>query len=118
MKSLFAALATALTPLAAAADTLVLDAPNTGASLHDGGVDLSVYYTADAAGIYTLVGTYAPATHNAAPGRFVMLLDEGDALHFGLPGHPGTIYRFARVGDAVTVSSAPVWAKLSASGES
>ena len=108
MKALFAALAIALTPLAAAADTLVLVAPNTGAGLHDGAVDLSVYYTVDDAGTYTLVGTYAPEAQDVAPRRFVMLLDEGGAVHFGLPGQTGTIYGFVRTGDAVVVSSAPV----------
>jgi hypothetical protein len=78
-----------------------------GGSLHEAGVDMSVYYIADAGDAYHVVATFAPAAVPADAARLQMRLADGDAVRFALPHHPGTMYSFERNGEVVAVSARP-----------
>lgn len=95
-------------PLTASADTITLSAPLNGASLHEGGVDMNVYYTAAADRGFEVVATYAPVAAPAEAARLRMVLEDGDSVRFALPGHDEAIYAFQRNGAAVAVSVQPV----------
>ncbi len=102
MTRMFLAAALALTAGAAAADEITLKTPLAGAALHEGGVDMSVYWTEVAAG-YEVVATYQ-GTADVQASRIAMVLNEGDRVSFGLPGTRGVVYSFARENGAVTVT--------------
>ena len=104
--SLAISLALAAIAGAASAEDITLPAPMSGATLHEGGVDMAVYMT-EVDGGYEVVATYTP-TETYAPTRVAMVLADGDAVSFGLPGAPSAHYDFARTGDAVTVTANPV----------
>lgn len=89
----------------AGADTVVLDAPLKGVSLHSLDVDLSVYYLKLDDGAYEVVTTYAAPEKMADAKRFVMAMHDADTARFGLPGHNETLYAFARDGDTLSVSA-------------
>ncbi|KMK65349.1 hypothetical protein [Puniceibacterium sp. IMCC21224] len=94
----------ALSATAAVADDISLTAPQMGATLHEGGIDMSVYWTDTGAG-YEVVATYTPGVSTYAPRRMIMLMQDGDAVAFGVPDARDVFYRFARVGDSVQVSA-------------
>lgn len=104
------AAAIAFLPAAAQADQIALTAPMQAASLHEGGIDMVVYYL-PRAGHFEVVATYvtgtAPGTGPAAPRRLRMGLAEGDATRFSLPGQAQVTYSFARHGDRVEVEAKP-----------
>ncbi|WP_108260154.1 hypothetical protein [Mangrovicoccus ximenensis] len=102
MTRLFLAAALALSAGAAAADEITLAKPLAGAALHEGGVDMSVYWTEVAEG-YEVVATYKGAADSDAA-RIAMVLNDGDRVSFGLPGTRGLVYSFARQDGAVTVT--------------
>ena len=108
--------ASAISAPAAATETITLDAPLAGASLSSEEIDMSVYFTEAEGGAFEVVVTYLDAGQDQ-PQRIVMALSDGDNLRFGLPGHAGTLYQFARNGDAVTVSDAPAHSAPPASPE-
>jgi ABC-type glycerol-3-phosphate transport system substrate-binding protein len=108
--------ASAISAPVAADETVTLDAPLAGASLSSEEIAMSVYFTEAEGGAFEVVATYLDAAQDQ-PRRIVMALSDGDNLQFGLPGHKGTLYRFARNGDAVSVSEAPADAALPASPE-
>jgi hypothetical protein len=91
----------------AAAEEVALAAATQAGSLHDGPLDMVLYYVPVAGGLLEVTGTYAPKGGGAAR-RFVMALSDGDAVSFAMPGYPDAAYRFARAGAtvaaAVTVS--------------
>ncbi|WP_420325720.1 hypothetical protein [Mameliella sp.] len=103
MNKLLTAAAFALTSTAALAGTVTLDAPAAGATLHEAGVNMSLYWT-EAEGGYELVATYV-TDDTAAPARLVMLLQDGDNVTFGLPDAPDTAFKFIRTGDVVVVAA-------------
>ena len=111
MKTLsIATLAAALfaTPAAvssAAADTVTLNVPYTGQTLRSGDIAMSLYFTTTGNDGFKVVGTYVSDTDAVQPRRIVMNLSDGDSAKFGLPGHPGTLYEFSRIGDVITVSN-------------
>ena len=75
------------------------------ASLHEGPLDMVAYYVPAAGGALEVVATFAPREAPAArPMRIVMALGDGDDVAFAMPGYPEALYRFARAGEAVTVS--------------
>ncbi len=76
-------------------------------SLHDGAVDLVAYYLPAADGALEVTATYV-AKDGGEPARLVMALADGDVVQFALPGYRGTVYSFARTGERVTVTAAPV----------
>lgn len=88
----------------AAADQITLTKAMQAASLHEGGVDMVVYYLEEA-DHFQVVATYAPKREPFEPARMRMGLTDGDSVRFGVPGEPQVIYSFARAGDAITVSA-------------
>lgn len=92
-------------PLAAQAETITLASAEAGATLHSTTVDMSVYWTEAAEGAVELTALYAAKADAADTGRLVMTLVDGDAVTFGLPGHVGQQFTFARAGDVVTVTA-------------
>ena len=88
--------------------SLTLAAPNAGATLDAGAVDMSVYYTATEGKAVDVVATYVSDASPDQPRQLVMTLADGDSVQFSLPGQMDMLYSFARQGDAVTVSSQPV----------
>jgi len=101
---LLAATAFALAPTAALADSITLNAPMQGASLHEGSIDMVVYYL-DHDDHFEVVATYAAKTGNTEPNRLRMALTDGDASKFSVPGHRHVIYAFSRENDTVHVSA-------------
>ncbi|MBE3638018.1 hypothetical protein [Mangrovicoccus algicola] len=100
----------ALAAGAASADQITLDRPMSGAALHEGGTDMTVYWT-EVAGGYEVIATYKGAA-DAAASRIAMVLKEGERVSFGLPGSRGLTYSFARENGAVTVSGARIGVDL------
>ena len=96
----------ALTAGAASADQIELTKAMQAASLHEGGVDMVVYYL-EQPDHFEVVATYAPKREPYEPARLRMGLVDGDDVSFGLPGEPQVIYGFARMGDTVTVTADP-----------
>ena len=115
LPSAVAALLLASLAFPAAADSVTLDRPGAAGSLHDGALDMVAYYLPAPDGRFELTATFAPkvgedapAVADAAPVRMVMALADGDAVSFGVPGHPRILYGFARSGDRVMLSVGPV----------
>lgn len=103
MNNLFAtAAALALSATAALAGEITLSEEIQGATLHEAGVDMSVYYL-DKGAVFETVATYAAP--GAETGRMRMGLMDGDSVSFALPGQMQTTYTFARSGAVVTVSA-------------
>lgn len=106
------ALAAALLAFAAAgaakADEITLRAPLAAAAVHEGDIDMSVYWTEVGTG-YEVVATYAPRDAMEETGRLVMLLEEGEKVSFALPGEAQVIYAFARDNGAVQVRATNAW---------
>jgi 2',3'-cyclic-nucleotide 2'-phosphodiesterase (5'-nucleotidase family) len=103
MKTILTAAAIALTSSAALAGTVTLDKAAEGATLHEAGIDMSLYWT-EAEGGFELVATYV-TDETAEPARLVMLLQDGDNVTFGLPDAPDATFKFIRTGDVVVVAS-------------
>lgn len=99
-----ALITTATAPTAANAGSVTMNAPMAGVTLHSRDVDMSLYFIDGAGGNYEVVATYLVDIAGNETGRLVMSVADGDSTSFGLPGHPGVLYEFARRGDAVTVS--------------
>jgi hypothetical protein len=88
----------ALTGTAAAAEL----APQSGYSIHLGGMDGTVYYTAEADG-YRVVATMAIG---GSPMRFVSTLTAGQRMVVSVPqpvGQPAIDFEILRDGDALRV---------------
>jgi len=96
--------ATAMLPSIGMADTITLEAPYHAASLHDGDVDMVVYYV-DHADHFEVVATYVSKTDLASPSRLRMGLIDGDTTSFALPGLTHVTYDFSRKADAVSVTA-------------
>ncbi len=94
-----------LAPVSAGAGEISLTAPMQGATLHEAGLDMSVYFT-EASGGYEVVATYVSA--NATPNRIRMLLTDGDNVSFSLPGHNNVVYNFNRNQTKVGVTAEQV----------
>ena len=106
----------AISASAGGIETVTLDAPRAGETLNSREIVMSVYFTEAEDGALEVVATYLDAAEDQ-PRRIVMALSDGDTLKFGLPGHAGKLYQFARNGDAVTVSETPVHSARLASPE-
>lgn len=105
MKTLLASAVIALSTAAAVqADQVVLSEALAGATLHEAGIDMSIYYTEAETGL-AVVATYVPQDATNVPARLAMLLQDGDKVSFGLPGQRGVIYSFARNDADVTVTA-------------
>lgn len=106
MNPRFLAAALCLAAGAASADQIDLLKPMQAASLHEGQVDMVVYYL-DAGDRLDVFATYAPNREPFEPARLRMSLADGDAVRFGLPGERQVIYGFARTGTTVSVTADP-----------
>lgn len=94
-------------PAASRADTTVLPAPIAAGALHDGTLDMVAFYV-PAGDAVEVTAMFAARSNPTTPARIRMVLAEGESTAFGIPGHPGSIFRFARTGNAVTIDvSAP-----------
>ena len=73
-------------------------------SLHEGALDMVAYWTEVPDGALEVTATFRDPATNDEPMRVVMPMQDGDALAFGMPGYEGSLYRFARVGQEVSIS--------------
>jgi hypothetical protein len=99
--SLLAAVALA-TP--ALAEDVTVGRPIEGAVLHQGRLDMVVYYVPVAGDLLEVTATLAPKGGGEAQ-RVVMGLADGDSVAFAIPGYQDALYAFSRKGAAVMVSS-------------
>jgi hypothetical protein len=88
------------------AEEVTIGCPIEGGSLHEGRLDMVVYYIwLDGDGDLLMVtATFAPKG-GGDPLRVVMGLADGDSVAFSMPGHQDSLYAFSRSGQEVTVSS-------------
>lgn len=78
--------------------------PIEGGSLHDGHLDMVVYYVPVHGDLLEVTATFAPKI-GGDPLRVVMGLADGDSVVFSMPGHQDWLYAFSRSGEEVTVST-------------
>jgi len=86
------------------AEEVTIRRPIEGGSLHEGRLDMVVYYVPVDGGLLKVTATFAPKT-GGGPLRVVMGLADGDSVAFSMPGHRNSLYAFSRSGEEVTVSS-------------
>ena len=86
------------------AEEVTIGRPIEGGSLHEGRLDVVVYYVPVDGDLLKVTATFAPKT-GGGPLRVVMGLADGDSLAFSMPGHRDALYAFSRSGEKVTVSS-------------
>ncbi len=102
------ALAAAILCLLHASPTLaeeaVMSRPIQAGSLHEGPLDMVAYWTSTDGRHHEMTATFLARTEGAAPMRTVMALADGDEVSFGMPGHRGVLYGFARRGTDVFAS--------------
>jgi hypothetical protein len=103
--AILAAIAATAPLAAAAAESVRLEAPSQAASLHEGAVDMVMFYL-PRGDHFEVVATYVDRDAASEPTRVRMGLTDGDSVAFGLPGQPDVLYRFTRRGSVVEVSSA------------
>lgn len=89
---------------AALADTVILDKEKSGHSLHDGGINMVLYYEKNK-GSHTVVATYATKENPAEAYRFKVSLSEQARVHYFVPGSSKIYYQFERSGDKITIST-------------
>ena len=88
----------------ASAEEATIGRPIEAGSLHEGYLDMVVYYVPVDGNLLEVTATFAPKT-GGDPMRVVMGLADGDSLAFSMPGHRDSLYAFSRTGEEVTVSS-------------
>ena len=86
------------------AEKATVGRPIEGGSLHEGHLDMVVYYVPVDGGLLEVTATFAPKT-GGDPLRVVMGLADGNSAAFSMPGHRDSLYAFSRTGEEVTVSS-------------
>jgi hypothetical protein len=86
------------------AEEVTVGRPIEGGSLHEGGLDMVVYYVPVDGDLLEVTATFAPKG-GGDPLRVVMALADGDSVPFSMPGHQGSLYALSRSGEEVTVSS-------------
>lgn len=99
-----AALFGAALTMPAEAEQVTMSRPIAAGSLHEGPLDMVAYWIDGQDGALELTATFRARTPSDEPMRVVMPLQDGDRLAFGMPGHPGALYRFGRSGREVTIS--------------
>lgn len=97
-----AALALGAAPPAGAEEASVHE-PIVAVSLHEGPLDMVAYYTETGAGAFEVVATFR-SRQDEAPERVDMALEDGDDVHFSMPGYPQALYGFSRIGTRLGVS--------------
>ena len=104
-----AAVAATLLAGPALAEQMTVTRAIEAASLHEGPLDMVAYYVPRPGGALEVTATFASRGHaSTEPMRIVMALGDGDDVAFAMPGYPDSLYRFARSGEALTVSVRPV----------
>ncbi|UXN64431.1 hypothetical protein N8E89_00645 [Phyllobacterium sp. A18/5-2] len=86
------------------AEDATIGRPIEGATLHEGHLDMVVYYVPVDGDLLEVTATFAPKT-GGDPLRVAMGLSDGDSVAFSMPGHRDSLYAFSRSGEEVTVSS-------------
>ncbi len=86
------------------AEEVTIGSPIEGGSLHEGSLDMVVYYVPVDGHLLEVTATFAPK-NGGDPQRVVMGLADGDSVAFSMPGHRDSLYAFSRSGEEVTVSS-------------
>jgi hypothetical protein len=86
------------------AEEATIGRPIEAGSLHEGHLDMVVYYVPVDGDLLEVTATFAPKI-GGDPQRVVMGLADGDSVAFSMPGHRGPLYAFSRAGQDVTVSS-------------
>ena len=77
--------------------------PIEGGSLHEGRLDMVVYYVPVDGDLLEVTATFAPKGAGD-PLRVVMGLADRDSVAFSMPGYQDSLYAFSRSGEEVTVS--------------
>lgn len=90
----------------AQAETIEMTGPAQAAVLHDGAMDMVVYYV-DHGDHFEVVATYNAKAGPFDPQRLRMGLADGDSTQFSLPGQLDTVYYFEREGESVLVQADP-----------
>lgn len=88
------------------AEEVTIRQPIEGGGLHEGRLDMVVYYVPIDHDLLEVTATFAPKG-GGDPERVVMGLADGDCVAFSMPGHRDSLYAFSRSGEEVTVSSGP-----------
>jgi hypothetical protein len=104
-RTLSASLLTALFLASPAlAEEATVRRPIEAGSLHEGRLDMVVYYVPVDGDLLEVIATYAPKG-GGEPMRVVMGLSDRDSVAFSMPGYRDSLYTFSRSGETVTVSS-------------
>lgn len=77
--------------------------PIEGGSLHEGRLDMVVYYVPVDGDLLEVTATFAPKG-GGDPQRIVMALADRDSVAFSMPGYQDSLFAFSRSGEEVTVS--------------
>src|SRR5687767_2001534 len=80
------------------AEEATVGRPIGGGSLHEGRLDMVVYYVPIGGDLLEVTATFAPKGRGD-PLRVVMGLADGDSAAFSMPGHQDWLYAFARSGE-------------------
>jgi len=88
----------------ALAEEAAIGRPIQAGSLHDGRLDMVVYYVPTGSDLLEVTATFAPKG-GGDPQRVVMGLADRDSVAFSVPGYRGSLYAFSRSGEKVTVST-------------
>ena len=86
------------------AEEVTVGRPIEGGSLHEGRLDMVVYYVPLDGDLLMVTATFAPKG-GGNPLRVVMGLADGDSVAFSMPGNQDSLYAVSRSGKEVTVSS-------------
>ena len=86
------------------AEDVTISRPLAAGSLHEGALDMVAYWLEGPDGALEVTATFRDRATDDEPMRVVMPLQDGEALAFGMPGHEGALYRFARSGQAIRIS--------------
>jgi hypothetical protein len=86
------------------AEEATIGRPIAGGSLHEGHLDMVVYYVPVDGDLLEVTATFALKT-GGDPLRVVMGLADGDSVAFSMPGHQDSFYAFSRSDEEVTVST-------------
>ena len=94
----------ATSALPAHAEEVTISRALAAGSLHDGPLDMVAYWAEIPDGALEVTATFRNPATDDEPMRVVMPMQDGDALAFGMPGYEGSLYRFSRAGQEVTIS--------------
>jgi hypothetical protein len=110
MRSILAtALLAATLALPLAAGQVELTRSIEAGSLHEGPLDMVVYWVEAADDHMEVTATFMPRAYSptSTPMRVVMAMADGDNVAFSMPGFSQALYRFTRSGGRVVVSVRP-----------